>query len=46
MSVEQWQHVVATDLDGAFVCLQRAARRMVAAGNGGRLIAVTSAHEH
>lgn len=36
MSIEQWRHVVATDLDGAFVCLQRAARRMVSAGNGGR----------
>jgi NAD(P)-dependent dehydrogenase (short-subunit alcohol dehydrogenase family) len=33
-------------LDGAFVCIQRAARRMVAAGNGGRIIAVTSVHEH
>jgi NAD(P)-dependent dehydrogenase (short-subunit alcohol dehydrogenase family) len=46
MSLEQWRHVVATDLDGAFVCLQRAARRMVDAGRGGRLIAVTSVHEH
>ena len=46
MSVESWRHVVATDLDGAFVGLQRAARHMVAAGNGGRLIAVTSVHEH
>jgi NAD(P)-dependent dehydrogenase (short-subunit alcohol dehydrogenase family) len=46
MTIEQWRHVVATDLDGAFACLQRAARRMVATGNGGRLIAVTSVHEH
>lgn len=46
MTVEQWRHVVATDLDGAFVCLQRAARRMAEAGHGGRLIAVTSVHEH
>jgi NAD(P)-dependent dehydrogenase (short-subunit alcohol dehydrogenase family) len=45
MTVGQWRHVVATNLDGAFLCLQRAARRMVAAGNGGRLIAVTSVHE-
>jgi NAD(P)-dependent dehydrogenase (short-subunit alcohol dehydrogenase family) len=37
---------MATDLDGAFACLQRAARRMVTAGRGGRLIAVTSVHEH
>lgn len=46
MPLEQWRHVVATDLDGAFACLQRAARRMVRAGQGGRLIAVTSVHEH
>jgi hypothetical protein len=45
-SLEQWRHVVAADLDGAFVCLQRAARRMVTAGRGGRLVAVTSVHEH
>ncbi|WP_430645720.1 SDR family oxidoreductase [Agromyces sp. GXS1127] len=43
---DEWRHVVATDLDGPFVCLQRAARRMVEAGRGGRLIAVTSVHEH
>ncbi len=46
LSFEEWRHVVAVDLDGAFVCLQRAARRMVAQGTGGRLIAVTSVHEH
>jgi NAD(P)-dependent dehydrogenase (short-subunit alcohol dehydrogenase family) len=46
MPLEQWRYVLATDLDGAFVCLQRAARRMVQAGQGGRLIAVTSVHEH
>jgi NAD(P)-dependent dehydrogenase (short-subunit alcohol dehydrogenase family) len=46
MSIPEWRHVVATDLDGAFACIQRAARRMVAVGNGGRLIAVTSVHEH
>jgi NAD(P)-dependent dehydrogenase (short-subunit alcohol dehydrogenase family) len=46
MSLDEWRQIVATDLDGAFVCLQRAARRMVDAGRGGRLIAVTSVHEH
>jgi NADP-dependent 3-hydroxy acid dehydrogenase YdfG len=46
MTLGQWRHVMATDLDGAFACLQRAARRMVAGGTGGRLIAVTSVHEH
>ncbi|MET0860884.1 MAG: SDR family NAD(P)-dependent oxidoreductase, partial [Microbacterium sp.] len=29
MTLEQWRHTVAADLDGAFVCIQRAARRMV-----------------
>jgi hypothetical protein len=46
MTADQWRQVMATDLDGAFLCIQRAARRMVAAGNGGRIIAVTSVHEH
>jgi NAD(P)-dependent dehydrogenase (short-subunit alcohol dehydrogenase family) len=46
VTLDEWRSVVATDLDGAFVCLQRAARRMVDAGTGGRLIAVTSVHEH
>jgi NAD(P)-dependent dehydrogenase (short-subunit alcohol dehydrogenase family) len=46
MTYDQWRHTVATDLDGAFLCIQRAARRMVAAANGGRIIAVTSVHEH
>jgi len=45
MSLDEWRQVVATDLDGAFVCLQHAAHRMVDAGTGGRLIAVTSVHE-
>lgn len=46
LTYEQWRHTVATDLDGAFVCMQRAARRMVDAGQGGRIVAVTSVHEH
>lgn len=43
---QTWRHTMATNLDGAFVCMQAAARRMVAAGKGGRIIAVTSVHEH
>jgi NAD(P)-dependent dehydrogenase (short-subunit alcohol dehydrogenase family) len=46
LTFEQWRHTVAADLDGAFVCMQRAARRMVDAGRGGRIIAITSVHEH
>jgi NAD(P)-dependent dehydrogenase (short-subunit alcohol dehydrogenase family) len=46
MDYDRWRQVVATDLDGPFLCAQRAARRMVAAGEGGRIINVTSVHEH
>jgi NAD(P)-dependent dehydrogenase (short-subunit alcohol dehydrogenase family) len=41
-----WRTVLDTDLDGAFLCLQRAARRMVDAGRGGRIVNITSVHEH
>lgn len=43
---DEWRTILATDLDGAFLCIQRACRRMVDAGRGGRIIAVTSVHEH
>src|SRR3712207_4920516 len=43
---DMWREVLATDLDGAFLCLQRAARRMVSAGRGGRIVNITSVHEH
>jgi NAD(P)-dependent dehydrogenase (short-subunit alcohol dehydrogenase family) len=43
---DTWREVLATDLDGAFLCLQKAARRMVAAGRGGRIVNITSVHEH
>src|SRR3954469_25104261 len=35
MKLDEWRQVIATDLDGAFVPTQRAARRMIEAGNGG-----------
>ncbi len=46
MGYDQWREVVSVDLDGAFVCLQAAARHMVNAGRGGRIVAITSVHEH
>jgi NAD(P)-dependent dehydrogenase (short-subunit alcohol dehydrogenase family) len=46
MTYEQWRHTVASDLDGAFVAIQCAARHMVEAARGGRIIAITSVHEH
>jgi NAD(P)-dependent dehydrogenase (short-subunit alcohol dehydrogenase family) len=45
-SLEDWRHVLEVDLTGAFCCGQRAARRMAAAGQGGRIINITSVHEH
>ena len=46
LDFDTWREVLATDLDGAFLCLQRAARRMVSAGSGGRIVNITSVHEH
>ena len=46
VTLEQWREVLDTDLLGAFFIAQAAARRMVAAGRGGRIINVTSVHEH
>ncbi len=42
---EQWRSVLTVDLDAPFLCAQRAARRMVAAGRGGRIVNITSIHE-
>ncbi|HET6506544.1 MAG TPA: SDR family oxidoreductase [Baekduia sp.] len=41
-----WRHVLEVDLTGAFLCAQAAARLMVAARRGGRIVNVTSVHEH
>lgn len=43
---DTWRQDMALNLDAVFVCVQRAAARMVKAGNGGRLIVVSSVHEH
>jgi NAD(P)-dependent dehydrogenase (short-subunit alcohol dehydrogenase family) len=45
MPYERWREIVAVDLDGAFCCLQAGARHMVS-GGGGRIVAITSVHEH
>jgi NAD(P)-dependent dehydrogenase (short-subunit alcohol dehydrogenase family) len=45
LTYEDWRETLAVDLDGAFLSAQRAARRMVASGDGGRIINVTSVHE-
>jgi NAD(P)-dependent dehydrogenase (short-subunit alcohol dehydrogenase family) len=46
MELDSWSEVLDVDLTGPMLCAQRAARRMVAAGAGGRIINVTSVHEH
>jgi NAD(P)-dependent dehydrogenase (short-subunit alcohol dehydrogenase family) len=46
MGYDRWREVLATDLDGPFLCAQRAAQLMVKGGEGGRIINVTSVHEH
>jgi NAD(P)-dependent dehydrogenase (short-subunit alcohol dehydrogenase family) len=43
---DDWLHVLNVNLNGAFLCGQRAARRMVQQGRGGRIVNVTSVHEH
>ncbi len=45
LAYSRWRQVLATDLDGAFLCAQRAAEHMVSGRRGGRIINVTSVHE-
>jgi NAD(P)-dependent dehydrogenase (short-subunit alcohol dehydrogenase family) len=44
-SWEEWDRVIRSNLDGAFLCGREAARRMVARGTGGRIVNITSVHE-
>ena len=46
LGYEEWRQVIDTNLSGAFLCAQRAARLMAEAGSGGRIINITSVHEH
>ena len=42
MSLEQWQAVIDVNLTGVFLCGREAAARMVALGNGGVIINISS----
>jgi NAD(P)-dependent dehydrogenase (short-subunit alcohol dehydrogenase family) len=42
---DDWRYVLDVNLSGSFLCAQRAARRMVELGGGGRIVNVTSVHE-
>ncbi|CAA9568224.1 MAG: 3-oxoacyl-[acyl-carrier protein] reductase [uncultured Thermomicrobiales bacterium] len=45
VSPEEWQDLLAANLDGAFYCAAEAARRMLNRGHRGRIINITSVHE-
>jgi glucose 1-dehydrogenase len=42
---EEWERVIRTNLHGPFLCSQQAARRLIAAGRGGRIVNISSVHE-
>ncbi|HFZ8994153.1 TPA: SDR family oxidoreductase [Citrobacter freundii] len=46
MSLDEWRQIFTVDVDGAFLCSQIAARHMIKQGQGGRIINITSVHEH
>jgi len=46
LELAEWRDVLEVDLTGAFLAAQAAARRMVEAGTRGRIVNVTSVHEH
>jgi len=46
LELTEWRDVLEVDLTGAFLAAQAAARRMVEAGTRGRIVNVTSVHEH
>lgn len=41
----EWERVIRTNLHGPFLCAQQAARRLIAAGHGGRIVNISSVHE-
>ena len=43
---DEWREIMQINLDGAFLCGQRAARRMAERGGGGRIVNISSVHEH
>src|SRR2546423_12282436 len=42
MTLDEFRRVTAVNLEGAFLTLQGAARRMIAGGNGGPLVGISS----
>src|SRR5215207_145070 len=46
LDLTEWRDVLEVGLTGAFLTAQAAARRMIEAGTRGRIVNVTSVHEH
>ncbi|GAA3494909.1 SDR family oxidoreductase [Streptomyces prasinosporus] len=46
LGLDKVREVLDVDLVGPFLCGQRAARHMIRQGDGGRIVNVTSVHEH
>ncbi|MGB7801180.1 SDR family oxidoreductase [Buttiauxella sp.] len=46
VTLEEWRELFTVDVDGAFICSQKVARAMIAQGEGGRIVNITSVHEH
>jgi len=44
-SWDEWDRVLRSNLHGVFLCGREAARRMLATGNGGRIVNISSVHE-
>lgn len=42
IAAEEWDHVLAVNLSGAFRMAQQAARRMIARGDGGAIVSIAS----
>jgi glucose 1-dehydrogenase len=42
---QEWDRVLRSNLDGAFLCGSEAARRMIDRGRGGRIVNISSVHE-
>lgn len=43
---DAWRRALEINLTGPFLCAQTVAQRLVAGGRGGRIVFVTSVHEH
>ncbi len=46
VTLDAWRKIFTVDVEGAMLCSQIAARQMVKQGQGGRIVNITSVHEH